>query len=282
MEYIDISICCKTLLAYFDEDFMYGHEEMCVQNFISYIKKNEDVELKYDNDKILVPEVCSQDKFIYEYLKKTEEDFSAKDCAYIALHRLGVPPIEAMSLGSLEKTVRGLIKDKAYIKRINGRVNTLCVDKDTARNISSHPDLVVLIEKQIKKAEISHENSTAWRAYEFEKKKIAYLDYLSDSDNDDNYTRYLLSDDEKNNLMVKAIYGLFFTDFDFEKYESYYEEMMLLADAWDFGERYQELYDIFSKPNYKYEFYQNTKQDELFEALTDKIAEKILRKIEKN
>lgn len=282
MNYVDLSICCKTLLNYIDDDFLSGHEEMCVQNFLSYIKKNEDIELKYDNDKILVPEDCKQYEFFCEYLKKSDDDYSAKDCAYIALRRVGIPPISAMSLGSLEKTIRELIKDKSYIKRIKGNINVLCVDINTAHRVATHPDVLMLIEKQIKKAEASHDNSVDWQAYESQKKKIEYLDCLTDIQNDESYIAHLLSENEKLNLMVKAIYDLFFTEFDFDKYESYYNEMMLLADAWDFGERYQELYEIFSTPNYKYEFYKKNMHDGLLELVSDKIAEKIVKKLNNN
>lgn len=280
MKYVDITKCYTTLMTYIDEDFVQGHEENCKNHFLNYIKEKNQNEIKYEGKDILVPEEFFSKQYITEYIKKTDYDFSAKDCAYMALHRLGIPPIEAMSRESLEKLIRELLKDKAYIKRMNGKNNTLCVDKFTACDIISHPEVVKLIEKQIKKAEVSHKDTVTWRAYEFENKKIAHLDSLSDVEEAGCYSKHYLAEDEKTNLMVKALYGLFFTDFDFEKYESYQEEMMLLDDAWDFGERYQELYDIFSAPNYKYEFYQKTKQDELFETLADKMAEKIMKKIE--
>lgn len=71
--------------------------------------------------------------------------------------------------------------------------------------------------------------------------------------------------------MVKAIYGKLFTDFNFEKYENYLNEMQLLYDNWDFGKRYQELYDLFHTPNYNFEFYDNVVNDDILDALADKI-----------
>jgi hypothetical protein len=57
--------------------------------------------------------------------------------------------------------------------------------------------------------------------------------------------------------------------------------MSTLNEEWDFGERYQELYDIFNSTNYKNQFYALNPQSEFLDVLAEKIAEKIIKKMEK-
>lgn len=59
------------------------------------------------------------------------------------------------------------------------------------------------------------------------------------------------------------------------------DEIDLLYDNWDFQERYQELYDIFHSSNYRGEFYQFKPDSNFMELLSDKIAEKIIKKLGK-
>lgn len=117
-----------------------------------------------------------------------------------------------------------------------------------------------------------------WRACELERAKIASYDSMS-YDND--YDQKVVLDDEKNSLMIEAIFRMFFSEFDFKKYEKDYDEMSSLYDDDDFGERYQELDAIFKAHNYKDEFYKFEPKDEILDALADRIAEKVIKKIEK-
>lgn len=66
--------------------------------------------------------------FRKEYLKKTENDYSARDVTELMLNRvqelnhLWIPPIEAVSPESVEKKVRALFdtseyKDSVYVRR---------------------------------------------------------------------------------------------------------------------------------------------------------------------
>ena len=81
--------------------------------------------------------------------------------------------------------------------------------------------------------------------------------------------------------MLEALYNSLFSAFDFEKYEKYYDEMTMLDENWDFGERYQELYSIFNSPDYKNQFYNLNPQSGFLDVLAEKIAEKILEKVQK-
>ena len=152
-----------------------------------------------------------------------------------------------MSIGSLEKKIREIYreqKEHVYIKRSRGKGNVACVDRRTADKILLLPEVIQLIKKQTIKAESNHDDTVEWRAYEISKAKMEYLDSLSmEDDYNGNYIS-LLTQDKKSNLMLEALYNSLFSAFDFEKYEKYYDEMTMLDENWDFGERYQELYGI--------------------------------------
>ena len=225
--------------------------------------------------------------FIDDYFVKNTYDFSAQDCAHMALSRVGIPPIETMSVESLEKTIRDVFEkynDKVYIKRSKKNAETLCVGWNTACAILEHSTVKELIQKQIGKAENKASkqcSKIAWRAYEFEKQKIALLEAMNLSENEeDGFSHAEPSDAEKTNLMVEALFNNLFTNVDFEKYKRDYDEMELLYDNWEFGERYQELYDIFNAPNYNWKYYTLNIDNPLIDALADKIAVRIVEIME--
>ncbi|MGN1304812.1 MAG: hypothetical protein ACI4YB_07240 [Oscillospiraceae bacterium] len=268
-----------------DSDLASEYETGIITNFNAYVLRMSQKTIEVENDIILVPEKLITREYINRYYEKSNHDISAKDCAYMALNSMGVPPIDEMSIKSLEKTIRDIIKgitNKAYIKRVSRTVNTLCVDLATAHQIISHQDVEQKIQKQIQKAESNtiHKDSVAWRAYEFQKDKIAYLDSLEYIDNETECDSLnTLTVDEKTHLMVKAIFDKLFSDFDFDKYESYKNEMDSLYEDWDFGKRYQELYDIFHTPHYNYEFYKEFIQEDFMDELSDKVVEKLFKKL---
>lgn len=272
-------------LSDLDEDFSIG----IINHFHAYVHRVSPGVLKIENGKVSYKQGVINEKYINNYLNKTSVDFSAKDCAYLAINHVGIPPEEEMSVDSIEKLIRGIIRndysDKAYGKHVKGKKNVVCVDMKTAYEITSSQDVIEYIKKQINKAEKreEHKNEVEWRAYELQKQKIEYLDSLSSSVDDyDCYIPFTLSGDQKTYLMLEAIFKMIYTDFDFAKYEEYREEMWLLEADWDFGKRYQELEAIFNAPDYKGEFYKVKSDNVFLDALADKIAEKIIEKTAKN
>lgn len=279
----ELSEYFKSLLFYFDEETTKKFEKGIINNFRAYVQRVSSDVVRVQDGKICVPDSLITDDYFCKYVKKCENDYNAQDCAYLALNHVGFPPVSAMSIESLRKTVDEILKeyqDVVYVKR-SRNANTYCVDWNTAQKISFHPLLTEKIAKQIKDAEKVHQadNSVEWRAYQFEKQKIEALEANNSYDNNEDYTPVVLSTAEKTNLLANTIYKTIFSNFDFEKYENYLEEMDLLYDAWDFGERYQELYDIFNAPDYKGEFYKISPDDAFLDALADKIADKIIEKM---
>ena len=285
MKNVNIESFYEKLLANMDQDLAEKHKIGCINNFMQYVKFKSPHAIQENNGKIFVPDSLITDEYLSEYFKKNSYDISVKDCAYLVLNHPDVPPLDEMSVNSLEKTIRDIFqenKDKTYIKRIKGNVNTLCVDYETALKISSHSKVISLVQAQIKKAEKNHKNTVDWRAYEFQKDKINALSSAISYDNEDEcHENRTLSANEKTYLMVKAIFNKMFSDFDFQKFEDYLDEMDSLYDDWDFGKRYQELYDIFHSPHYNYEFYQISNQMDFLDLLADKVAQIILKKIGK-
>lgn len=267
----------ELLLDEFGKDGIYNH-------LLKYIRRVSPDKIEDRAGETFVSEELLTDEYIKKYLEKNEhQDFSAKDCAMFALVCYNAPPQEYMSVGSLEKKIRDRFKEqkeKVYIKRSRGRGNAVCVDIDTAREIILHPDVRQLIQVQTAKAEENHDDSVEWRAYEFAKKKVEFLDSQSMEEDADGYSGLILTDNQKTDKMVKALFNTLFTAFDFEKYEKYYDEMEMLYEEWNFGERYQELYDIIYSSDYKNEFYTVNPQSELLDVLADKIADKIIKKMQ--
>lgn len=288
MDYIDIKTFYKDVVGYPDEEVTSGCEEGIKSNFCTYVQRKSPDKIKVEDNGVSVQSTIITPDYIKEYFVKNDYDFSAKDCAELALNHVGIPPLDDMSLGSLAKITNEIMrqnKDKIYIKYGRGKSPTRCVDYSVARTISEHPDVLNRIAEQTRKADnkgVHKSNDVEWIAYKFAKEKIDSLDALNDNaDGNDSYRYKVLSTDEKTYLMVQAIYNALFTEFDFEKYEKYSDEIDLLYDNWDFQERYQELYDIFHSSNYRGEFYQFKPDSNFMELLSDKIAEKIIKKLGK-
>ena len=183
-------------LSDLDEDFSVG----IINHFHAYVHRVSPGVLKIENGKVSYKQGVINEKYINNYLNKTSVDFSAKDCAYLAINHAGIPPEEEMSVDSIEKLIRGIIRndysDKAYGKHVKGKKNVVCVDMKTAYEITSSQDVIEYIKKQINKAEKreEHKNEVEWRAYELQKQKIEYLDSLSSYVDDyDCYIPFTLS-----------------------------------------------------------------------------------------
>ncbi len=286
MGMVEISQSDDTLLFRLDDCDSY--KDGILNHFHDYIKNVSSESITEKNGKLYVEDGLITGDYINEYLKKNPvSDLSAKDCAYLSLKHVGMPPIDEMSIKSLEKFIKSIIeeeyKDKAYCKHAKGNKNVTCVDYKTACEIAFSEDVSMFVGKQIKKAEKKekHNDEVAWREYEFQKKKLKYLEMLRDSyeEPDDFEAHFRLSNENRTNLMVDAIFRRVFTDFDFEKYESYMDEMNQLYDNWEFGERYQFLYDVFHSPNFNGEFYKLSLDESILDALADKIVEKLNKKI---
>ena len=285
MEYVFIEKWYDTVLENIINPFYKNKYKVgIINNFNTYVMNKLSDRVKKDERHISIPESSIDDIFIDEYFIKRDSDYSAKDCAYMYLRHMGIPPIEQMSVESLEKTIRDSFdgyNDKAYIKLSKRNVETVCVDWNTACEISKHPDVENLIQKQIEKAENKEDKQCSnikWRAYEFEKEKIASLEAMNSSEiEEDAVNDAEQSEVKKTNLMVEAIFKNLFSEIDFEKYKKDYDEMELLYDNWEFGERYQKLYDTFHAPNYNWEYYKPNMDNPVIDALADKIAERIVK-----
>ena len=191
----------ESLLDEFGKDGIYNH-------LLKYIRRVSPDKIEDRDGEIFVSEELLTYEYIKKYLEKNEhQDFSAKDCAILALSCYKAPSQEYMSVGSLEKKIRYRFKEqkeKVYIKRSRGRRNTVCVDIDTAREIILHPDVSQLIQLQTKKAEDNHDDSVTWRAYEFAKKKVEFLESQSMEADADVYSGLILTDNQKTDKMVKV------------------------------------------------------------------------------
>lgn len=72
-------------------------------------------------------------------------------------------------------------------------MNTFCLDIITTYKTSSCADVVRLIQLQTEKAKKKHHETVEWRAYEFEKEKVVFLELLSSQENNECYKdKYLL------------------------------------------------------------------------------------------
>lgn len=281
--YVPFSELYDKLLVYIDEAVFDGIGGKGVEkHFRNYLCKTYPDKIRETDEELLVSRELVADRYVKEYLKKSDSDFSAKDCAEIAIWRYKAPSQENMSIASLEKKIREIFKEYSediYIKRSSGKGNTLCVDRQTANKIMLHPDVKALIKTQTVKAEKNHEDTVEWRAYELRKKKMESIDSQDMDDDIKEESRRILTDEKKQFLMMQALYNCLFTEFDFTKYEQMMAEIEMLDENWDFGERYQKLHSILTADNYENQFYKLKSQSAILDVLADKIADKIIEKM---
>lgn len=150
---VEFSQLFDKVLFCIDESLLdeYG-EEGIYNNLLQYVRRVSGDKI---TDRLFISEELLTNEYTKKYLEKNvHQDFSAKDCAMLALVRYKAPPQEYMSVGSLEKKIRELYKEQkeqVYIKRSSGKGNVVCVDIDTAQKIILHPDVCQLIRIQTKK-----------------------------------------------------------------------------------------------------------------------------------
>ena len=96
MEYIDITKWNDTVIkSIYNPFYKSKYKVVIINNFNAYVmNKLKDSEREIDGN------------FLDDYFIKSPYDFSAQDCAHMALRRVGITPIELMSVESLEKTIR--------------------------------------------------------------------------------------------------------------------------------------------------------------------------------
>ncbi|MEE3427945.1 MAG: hypothetical protein VZQ55_03085 [Ruminococcus sp.] len=277
MAYIRVEELYDYILMYIDEDIVkkYG-EKGLRKNILNYVKNIVPNKIINKNGKIYVSDGLQNKDFVFQYLKKEDSDYSAKDIAERALKPMAVPP--KMSANSLEKRIRDLFieyKDNVYFKRVKTKT-TACVDYETSSKIIISSSFTELFHKQIDKSERKQNASPEWKAYKEEKDWVE-----SQRSYDDDYNDFIyLSSDNELFIMVKAIFSKLFTGFDTDKYNRLYNEWRELENNHDFGERYQELKNIFNSTNFNNEFFRFEPNDYLLNVLADKISEKIIKKLE--
>lgn len=81
----------ERVLYYVDADLAEKYKNGIIISFIEYVKNVSHDIIQIENDMIYVPDNLITEKFLNEYFKKRKNDISAKDCAYMALERIGFP-----------------------------------------------------------------------------------------------------------------------------------------------------------------------------------------------
>lgn len=272
----------KTNLNFHIDSTIYG-DKGSFNNFLNYIVRISPEKKKTVNGETLISDDVFDNEYIMTYLKKEPYDYSASDIAEAVLHGRGIPPRYAMSVASLERKIRDIFleyKDNVYFKRVQNK-NTACVNYEIEAKIKNHPDLRALLKKQIEKAERKYKGShdPKWRAYESD------INNIKAERNSDESNEYIyLSDKDELFIKVNAIYGLFFSEFNTNKYNDLYNEWVGLEEIENkHSERWLELRDLFlNSPDYNYEFYKPKEKvlDILADKIADKISEKIIEKLD--
>lgn len=283
---------CDDFLNWFDADLSVKYQNGISQNVVLFIKQRYPSALDSIENPTTVDTKLLGKNFANVYMKKYPQDLSAWDLACKALNHVGLPP-EGMSVESLEKKIREVLDcpeyiNQTYIKRVQGGANVFCLNCALELEITSHEDVVKLIRKQIAKAEKKHGDdvrtgesdtySPEWRKYELEKAMIKYEDERAEDSNELTGNANQTKTDELY-YMVKALFSLFFTDFDFASLETDMSECSALDEAKDFGERYQYLNDLLNSPNFNWKYYSIKTGDVLLEKVAEKIAEKVIERM---
>lgn len=176
-EYLD-----KSILPKIDENIGEKYKKGILTNLKQFIYNNKKNAIREKGDKIYVDEIALLTSFVYDYFHKEECDYSAEDFAYSALRHFGMPPIEAMSVESLETTIRKLFenkyKDEVYIRRVQGRLNVACLSREYEMDIPLEPSVSSKIDLQKRKAERKRKDTDEWQEYSEEKAQIAYNEDL--------------------------------------------------------------------------------------------------------
>lgn len=285
---------CEKFLTWFDADLSVKYQNGITQNVVQFIRQNYPSALDSIENPTTVDKKLLGDDFKKEYMKKHPQDLSALDLACKALNHVGIPP-EGMSAESLEKKIREVLDcpkyiEQTYIKHAQGGGNVFCLNCALELEITSHKDVVKLIRKQAVKAEKKYADDVRsgkivpgsaewekWEEYKQEKAMIAHEDAWTE-EGDTPIDDVCLTRNDKLYYMVKALYSLFFTDFDFASLEADINEYETLDGAKDFGERYQYLNDLLTSPNFNWKYYSKKTENVFLDNLAEKMAEKLSRK----
>ncbi len=89
-----------------------------INHFHAYVQRVSHDAIVVKNGRMYVPQSLNTKEYISTYLYKIPRmDYSAKDCAFLAIDHVGVPSEEEMSIDSIEKFIRVIFakdyKDKA-------------------------------------------------------------------------------------------------------------------------------------------------------------------------
>ena len=283
MKFYKVDELRKSLETMTDDKY-FDYQNGIENDFDNYIFTHLREHLKEVNgEKCLVG--IDKYKVLNEYFTKTELDLSAKDCVPRFLdHMLGVPPKEYLSITTLEARFRELFKepeyiDCVYLKRVQGGHCTACVSFETYQKLSKDESLFLLLEKKKKKALRNPDflKSPEYRQYllecEWEKSDDEYYKHI----NDENYWNIpFIQQEEKTFLMMKEVFSLFFTEFDFNSLANDRDESVELYQDRDFGERYQELDDKLDRSSYEGVYFQSRFNEKLIDIIADKVANKII------
>ncbi len=280
---VSIDKYCEAVCVWIEDDLAIKYQNGITKNLISYVLQHYPSTILCRKGQCVVDKELLKDKLGREYFEKTPQDFSARDFAYSALNHMGMPPVDSMSLKSLEKRIRAIFdtpeySNQVYIKLTQGGKNVACLSSSFLDEIISHKDISELIKKQILRAENNPVDSVEWNRYELEKAAIAFEGARAEDEDIPIYDVGLTKEDELY-YMVKALFSLFFTDFDFQMLEADLNEYEALDGAKDFGERYQHLNDLLSSPNFNWKYYSTKTGDVLLEKVAEKIAEKVVERM---
>ena len=229
--------------------------------------------------------------YVAEYKKKTDYDYSARDCVQSAFNRLGMPPLSELSMESITMKVREIMnkyyENKIYIKYTNNNIWTQCVSYESMELIKSNPEFLKYVEYLKKKVDkkisenIPFNNDAEKFRYESE---LAYIDCAESMNYEDdslynNVCSHYASETEQIYLMTKALFSFFFSEFDVNKYNLYKDKYDQHITSLDFDEECKHICEILDSPNFKNEFYHFRLDDEFINAIADKISDKVIEKL---
>jgi hypothetical protein len=292
MEYVDI----KTRYDYVRNAINLGekdeYEAGTLENFRQYVQRVSPKDIKIEKDEILVSKELITTDYVAEYKKKTEYDYSARDCVQSAFNRLGMPPLSELSMESITIKVREIMnkyyRNKIYIKYTNNNIWTQCVSYETMELIKSNPEFLKYVEYLKKKVDkkisenIPFNNDAEKFRYENEQADIDYAESMNYEDDSlyNNVCSHYASETEQIYLMTKALFSFFFSEFDVDKYNSYQERYNQHISFHDYDEECKYLSEILASPNFKNEFYHFQLDDVFINAIADKISDKVIEKLQ--
>lgn len=270
------------------EEHAKKYENGIEKNVKEYVCKKFSADTVKNNGFICEDEEAQ--KYIDDYYKKTEEDYSAKDCAEIALMEVDKVFIEDKSRDHLERKIREVFsneyRDQVYLKKVK-KFYPVCVKGTVKDQVIKHPAVKEVIERQIKRVIKKDPDTPEYRQYKLEKMLLEAREKIYEEIGEGNgrkenldsmisgiYTMLLLHFDEMR-LMVKAIYSLLFTDFNFEAYNKDYETVVQLQEEICADDQYKELNRILSARDYEEKYYKISPSSKLLDILADKVVERL-------